>query len=198
MGNMRNIYKKNKKIIFSLFLILIFAIIGTMLFYYFNKNSPKGIYQIEDESSSQAVDYKTTEIPENLGEVETFIHKNPLFSFLYPKNFEISEFKEKEGETIVFQGKEKGEGFQIFISEPKEKTGISKQAIASEFPELNASEIQEAITGNNMKVFIFFSNDLVMGKMREVWFTRGEYFFQITSYASFDEKLSAIMSTWQF
>ena len=82
---MKNIYKKNKKIIFSLFLILIFIIISIVLFYSFNKDSSKEIYQIEGVNSSQAVDYKTTEIPENLGEVETFIHKNPLFSFLYPK-----------------------------------------------------------------------------------------------------------------
>jgi len=190
---------KNKKLILMIIIIIIFiSVLVFCVFKFIVKNSNDKPENILLENPSQINSYSTNNITAVLGEIIPYTHKNPTFSLQYPKGFNVSKYDEEENETVVFKGNQKEEGFQIFINKTENEILLSKESIVKDFPELNATEIQEAIIGSNIRVFIFFGNNLSAGKTREVWFTNGKYFYQITSYASFDSKLAAIMSTWEF
>jgi hypothetical protein len=57
--------------------------------------------------------------------------------------------------------------------------------------------MDEAVIGDGKRVIIFISNDPILGKMREVWFTHGQYLYQITADIGLDVELSGMMNTFR-
>lgn len=144
-----------------------------------------------------------------------FVHEKYGFSFRYPKEYTITPYLEGDGaESIVFQGpsvilngSEESQGFQIFITpfEETPKLGeplLTTERILQDVPHAVLDGVQEifigAASGQNHRALLFWSEDPQIGRTREVWFVHGGYLYEITAYAEMDELLAGIMSTWRF
>lgn len=137
------------------------------------------------------------------------IYKNEEHGFAleYPAHYKIEEFKEKDGaKTIVFQGNVGNqiadkEGFQIFIT-PFEEATLTKDRILKDIPGAILDDYQEIIIGaaveESVRGLLFWSEDPLIGRTREVWFVHNQSLYEITAYAHMDELLSGIASTWRF
>ena len=129
------------------------------------------------------------------------------FSVDYPEELEAEAFQEEEGETIVFRRPEDKEknlpkeklGFQIFVSAFEEETTLTQERILKDAPSTVIEDPQEVIIGGNIPALLFWSENPVIGKTREVWFTDGKgYLYEVTTYAHLDTLLAGILSTWKF
>ena len=111
-------------------------------------------------------------------------------------------------------------GFQIYITPFDESGPLTFERVKKEIPdlvlegpqtiELRISESSKSPLDGERSDFtvpalVFFSRNESLGKTREVWFVypespvpNGNYLYQITAHASFDEELSKIMATWRF
>jgi len=129
------------------------------------------------------------------------------FSLEYPKELKTESFLEKDGsEIILFKSDDLVNspkvGFQIFII-PFTGDGIlTKERILRDLPNVFIEDFKPillgTLTNKQQEAFLFWSRDPVLGKTREVWFTRGEYLYEITTYEHLDSWLAKILSTWRF
>lgn len=177
--------------------------------------------RISSEKNNQAnpsnAPLKTDDQSQNSDLTETYSDKEYGFSFRYPKDFEVQTFP-GEGKTILVE-KEKGRGFQVYITPFDEEGPLTKERIRSDIKNLTMDDARDIMIGSTSspqsgagspqaegeRAIIFFSTNESLDTSREVWFVypkspvpNGNYLFQITAYAEFDEILSRIMATWQF
>ncbi len=125
-------------------------------------------------------------------------HNNTYhFSLFYPQGLVKVEYAESNGgHTITFEKQSGGYGFQIYIVKYRDTT-ISKERFRLDVP--------SGVMQNPTDVFIdgvrgtmFLSTNSVMGDTREVWFIRGGYLYEVTTYRELDNWLAQIMKTWVF
>lgn len=144
-----------------------------------------------------------------LGEgYQKFTHPTYTFSVEYPDYLATEAFHEKDnGETIVFQSQEgdfstgSGQdktGFQIFITPFGEDEVITRDRILEDIPFATVDEPQEVIIGDNIRALLFWSEDPLIGRTREVWFVHDSNLYEITTYAEFDSLLVQVLSSWRF
>lgn len=133
------------------------------------------------------------------------------FSLEYPKSWSAKTFQEENiGKTILFQGGER-EGFQIFITpfyEGLEKAPqyqrlddlLTRERILRDLPSAVIEGPMEVLIGpsKNLRALLFWSEDPLIGRTREVWFVQKGYLYEVTAYAQIDELLAGIMSTFVF
>ncbi len=134
---------------------------------------------------------------ESVSDRRTYAHSTYKFSLEYPERLNVVEFDEEEGaHTILFQEREGGGGFQIFISEFDEPGPVTPERIRKDLPNLAVEQFQEITLGGRITALVFFSRDESLGRTREVWFVYGPNLYQVTAKADFDEELSKIMATY--
>lgn len=126
-----------------------------------------------------------------------FQHENPKFSFEYFNELTATSTQVEGVEAIIFSREGEQAGFQLLVTPLPDVGLLTKGEIMAAYPELQPTEMQEAIIGDGLRAFIFFGQDPVIGRTREVWFSYGKYLYQITGYAAYDGKLAYIMSTFK-
>ena len=110
------------------------------------------------------------------------------FSLLYPSDLAARIFDEGDGATtITFQNIEKAEGFQIFI-EPHVKQDVPS----------GVRESMTQVVVGGARGDAFYSTDPELGATREVRVTHGGFLYEITTLASLDTHLDAVIQTWKF
>ncbi len=127
------------------------------------------------------------------------------FSFRYPEDFTLSEFAEpisetEDRDTVLVQNVEKKEGFQVLIS-AFDETGavLTAERIKQDLPDLEMRDVQEVLLGTAGKGVAFLSNNEAFGgASREVWFIIAGRLFQVSTYASQEKILQAVLQTWEF
>jgi len=185
-----------------------------------------GIFVLKDEDAKEQIAtvfyFEKEEIESSASvfgeDFKKFTHPEYGFSFEYPKDLEIQAFKEEEGgeiigETIVFQQPnlpgvkplEDSEkiGLQIFISPFEDEEGVlTQERVLEDLPFAVIIEPQEVFLGvlaeKEIPALIFWSEDPLIGKTREVWFIHSGYLYEITTYAYLDLWLANILSTLSF
>jgi len=126
-------------------------------------------------------------------------YRNNKFHFLlhYPEELTVKEFNDKgEALTVSFENKESGEGFQIFVvsyAESQVTPERFKLDVPSGVRESPTQVLIDGVTGE-----VFFSENGTLGKTREVWFIRGGYLYEVTTYRELDAWLAEIMHSWKF
>lgn len=120
------------------------------------------------------------------------------FSLRYPTNFTVNDLVTNEGNNVIMiEGKGENEQFQILVSAFDENEPLTQERIERDLPDFIIEE-PRAITISGAPALIFWSEDEVLGKTREVWFTHKEALFQVSAPAVFDQTLSQVMATWSF
>ncbi len=93
----------------------------------------------------------------------------------------------------------------LVMEEPQQVTIALKSEIPNPKSETNPNDSNSKSQTNGVPVLVFFSRGESFGRTREVWFIwppdpvpHGNYLYQITAPAEFDQELSRIMGTWIF
>jgi len=127
---------------------------------------------------------------------KTYRNTDYRFELFYPDDLTVKERDEGNNATTVTFEKESGEGFQIFIV-PYGQRQVSRDRFAMDEPSGIIEKPIDVII-NGVRGTMFFGKNGIMGDTREVWFIRGGYLFEVTTYKELDAWLSQIMATWKF
>lgn len=192
-----------KHFISILFFGGIFVITG--VFYFLNGALPN---RGQGEGTIISFESKDIAAAVTLGErYRQYTDSQKRFSVEYPAGFTAKYFKEDDAETLVFQEsndapdtpREEKNGFQIFIVPFEGTDGLTRERILEDIPGLVIEDIKEVVIGEGVHALLFWSEDVKLGRTREVWFTDNEgYLYEITTYDHFDSELAKILSTWKF
>lgn len=120
------------------------------------------------------------------------------FSFKYPQEFNVGRFLDDYREHIVVQNADKRQGFQIVISPFDEEIDITRERIKEDIRDISVEDPQPVELGKYGKGLAFLSRNNSFGKSREVWFVFDGNLYQVSTYASLDTLLQAVMNSWQF
>ena len=121
------------------------------------------------------------------------------FSLLYPTTLKETEHPEKGGGmTVTFEDIEPKtvSGFQIFIL-PFSSTQITDARFKEDVPSGVRIGLKN-ITVDGATGVSFYSTDRVLGATAEMWFTRGGYLYEATTFKELAPSLANILATWQF
>lgn len=127
-----------------------------------------------------------------------YTHPQYGFSLDFPKELEISRYDEGgNSETIVFQKPNEQVGFQIFVT-PYFEAEITTERLQKDVRSGAIEEPTEVIIGGGQRALVFWGNDPIVGRLREVWFIHDKYLYEVTAYAELDSWLAEILETWKF
>ncbi len=119
------------------------------------------------------------------------------FALLYPPNVRLKEYQEGGGAfTAAFQDLSTNEGFEVYVTPYSDS-----QVTLARFNEDEPSGVLEdptTIVVDGTPAVMFYGSNAVMGDTREVWFIKGGYLYEVTTYKELDQWLSQIMATWKF
>ena len=148
----------------------------------------------------------------NSEDYKFYKHSSPDFSLNYPKELKIDNYKENEGETIVFTHPRNSEvskpegkiGFQIYITPFDDGEALTRERILKDLPEAVIEEPLRVVVNpsapeeGRIQGLIFWSASEDIGRTRELWFIHGGFLYEITTYAHLDEWLAKIMDSFRF
>ncbi len=189
--------------------ILILVVIGGVVFYFTNffKKENADFFVEGNDVENVEEDVLEEIIPPEIKKVDetssTFIHKKYNFSFIYPSSVKTSNFREGDGEQILFQDDVNKIWFQINITPWDEGENLSVERIKQDLPDIVVTSPQQVVLGpaqnnNSPKALIFFSREDGIGETREVWFVKNGNLYQVTTYKRLDTLISQILSTLTF
>ena len=150
--------------------------------------------------------------PETPGGYALYAHTAPDFRISYPNELRVEEHKEEGSETILFAHPDNDRadevtdkiGFQMFMA-PFEGAGpLTRERILQALPEAVIEEPVEVIVNpgappeGQVAGLVFWSAHPVIGRTRELWFVRGGYLYEITTYAHLDGWLGRLMDSMRF
>ncbi len=119
------------------------------------------------------------------------------FSLVFPKSLQVTEYKEQGGAlTVTFENPDADQEFQIYVA-PYSGTQITAERFRQDEPSGMRQEPTDVMIGG-VRATMFFSSNSIMGDTREVWFVRGGYLYEVTTFKELDAWLGQIMSTWRF
>jgi len=174
-----------KKKIFIITLVLVLLAVFSYLFFY-KKSSFKNIFSDTATTTSTTIS-------------GTREYRNGVrnFSLFYPEDLTYKEYQEGElAYTIVFEDKTKEKNFQIFFTPYLGET-ITNERLLKDVPSGDYTELVEVVLDDGTHAIVFFSNG-PLGKLREVWFIKDGFLYEVTTYEHLDVWLSDIMKSWKF
>jgi len=187
------------KRIFWYFIVAI-LIIGVVLFaLYRERTGAMPAPQTSPESTSTApVQYTPSATDSAPVGAHTYVNEQYGFSLQYPDGLAVEDRAEAAGEhTTTFENADGSQSFQIFIT-PYTAKQIDKSRIDLDTHGSAEGTPVEIVLHNGTHALAFFSDDAILGRLREVWFLHGGYLYEVTTYDTLDSWLSGIMQTFTF
>jgi hypothetical protein len=108
----------------------------------------------------------------------------------------VKEYGKGNTSTITFEDQKGDKGFQVFVV-PYSDATVSAERFAMDVPSGVMLDAQE-VTVDGARGSAFFSQNLIMGETREVWFIHDGFLYEISTYKDLDLWLASIMKTWEF
>lgn len=129
---------------------------------------------------------------------EDYRNEHYRFELFYPAGLAVKEYDEGNGaRTISFENSANpDQGFEIFVL-PYGQRQVSAERFKMDEPSGTIIQPTDVLI-DNVRGTMFFGNNSVMGDTREVWFIRGGYLIEVSTYRALDAWLSQIMATWEF
>lgn len=126
-----------------------------------------------------------------------YVNKAFHFSLLFPKNLVAKEYQEQNSAmTASFQDPTTNQGFEVYAT-PYTGTQIDATRFKLDEPSGTFLQPVDVVVGG-ARATMFFGKNGVMGDTREVWFIRGGFLYEVTTYKQLDSWLAGIMQRWQF
>lgn len=127
------------------------------------------------------------------------VYENKQFRFklLFPQHLELREYKEKgDAMSVTFNEPDTGREFQVFVT-PYAGTEVTKERFQMDQPSGIMDQPTDVMV-DGVRATMFFSKNQLMGDVREVWFIRNGFLYEVVTYKELDEWLSNIMQSWKF
>lgn len=134
---------------------------------------------------------------------QVYVDLNGRFSIEIPSDFTSNTFEQLDTasnlqyEVTVFVGEKKEENFQLAISEYNDSDSISIAAIKRDNPDILMDDSHDIEIAGSRGV-TFLDMESKNNPQRNVWFINNGHLYQITTYRSFDTKMSDILSSWKW
>lgn len=150
---------------------------------------------------SESVDERAvTELPV-LPLSQTYRNESLRLTFSYPAGYSVREVGGGEGGSILIENPEDASrGIQIAVSPYTDTdTSITAERVMRDIPDMEVRDPLPVSLGVAGQGISFKSdNEDFGGDSREVWFIVSGRLYQISTYATYDTVLQAIMGTWSF
>ena len=174
---------KHSKHVFSVLIIIVICIVALFL---------SGVIRDAKKGSGTVAENGTQNV--------TYQHGDGSFAFVFPTDFTFTALPDSgdNTETVMFKGNSEKRSFQMYISPWDISDSVTLPKIKTDLPELDIKEPLE-ISIDGARGVIFMSEEKGTGLVtREIWFSHGERFFQISTYKEFDDTMVDILSTWKW
>ncbi len=185
---------QQKKITISAIIAAI-VVIGIFLWMRAGENNHNGqgiVFDVSQESIATSTLRLTTD-------TKTYTDATHYFSFQYPKDFTIANVTDDVGESIVIRNVAQKVGFQVYIRAFDEAlSAITPNRIEADIPNLKISSPQSVTVGQGIEGLAFISTDSSKVSLREVWFVRGGFLYQISAPIATEALLHDVLLTWKF
>jgi hypothetical protein len=114
----------------------------------------------------------------------TYLHPEYGYSFTYPKDFTISNFKDGDLDVVVAEHPKLDFGFQIIVQPTGEEGSVSKERILQDDPSIVVENPVEFFIDDEAPALRFSSRDDAGRETRETWFIHAGNFYQITLHSA--------------
>lgn len=135
-----------------------------------------------------------SDIPEGYKEYRNVPYR---FKLYFPEDLSVKEYRERGNAlTVTFRSPEQNKGFQVFAI-PYSESQISETRFRMDEP--SGIRLEETpILIDNQPATMFFSENGLMGKTREVWAIKNRFLYEVTTYKAQDAWLAGLMTYWKF
>ncbi len=117
------------------------------------------------------------------------------FSLFHSPQSKITEYDQGQGAMIItVENEQNAKGMQIFIVPYWEKT-ISEARFKADIPSGVRTDIEKTYV-DGVEAVTFHSFDESLGPTREVWFIRGGYLYEVTTFQGIADWFVPKMQTW--
>lgn len=182
--------------------IIILIITSILTVYFFVHKKIKDIVpeeKIEENIISDTEHSSSTATSTLLAGVKGKEYKNTngKFDLVYPESMEFKVYNEGNGSyTVLFEEKNSDKSFQIFFT-PYNDNSITTSRLKMDIPSEDYTKPTEVVLANGTRALIFYSNGPA-GELREVWFIKNGFLYEISTYKELDSWLGQIISTFKF
>lgn len=197
-----------KRIFFFFFIILLTGVVLGIFFWYAQKQNNNPVIGKATPVNKEHIDNESLTLGENYAR---YTSQEFLFSVEYPKELSASIVAEEHNAaTMVFQEHDTTEkpprekiGFQIFVTPFGEEEILTKERIREDVPSAHIENATSIIINpdvpgeKEIQALLFSSEDTVLGKTIEVWFTKNGYLYEVTAPEHMNELLPKILSSWR-
>ncbi len=122
------------------------------------------------------------------------------FSFYHSPAANITVYDEGGGaSTVVLENvanPARARGMQVFIVPYSEAT-ISEERFKRDVPSGVRANVENT-TVDGVRAVTFLSKDTLLGDTREIWFIRGGYLYEVTTFKGVAAWFQPIMQSWRF
>jgi hypothetical protein len=130
---------------------------------------------------------------------EKYVNRELGFGFGHPPGYSATTFSsDPESTTLLLQHPDKRASLQIVVTQLDEPITLTADYIRQELPEYPVKNPEPVRLDGKKRGVVFASENEKFGESREIWFTRKQMLFQISSYRAFDPFVKAIFSSWTF
>jgi hypothetical protein len=119
------------------------------------------------------------------------------FSLSYPKDLQVQEYNEAGGGlTVTSQDILADQEFQVYVSAYSDSEITDARFKLDEPSGVKIDPTNVTVDG--ARGIEFFSNAPRLNDTREVWFIRGGFLYEVTTYKELDAWLQPILESWRF
>jgi len=192
---------KSKTILISLPILCIIIALGL---YISKKVNPSSFLSATSaESVSNTLPDNTLKVKEGVSTPislqNSYKDENFPLSFKHPSNLHISSFAEGDNYIILAASDEPNQGFQIVISPYDGGEPITRALLEIALPEMKILEPQELIISGNTRTLAFQSDNPAFDKASyEIWFSYGNFLYQMSAYQNQSAVLKAVAKSIGF
>lgn len=129
------------------------------------------------------------------GKTKLFTHPSLGFSFEYPKDFNVGQFDEGDGNVVLVRSA--SASVQIYAQSFDEPGPITAARIKKDLPDQLVANPQ-TISAGGEAALLFDSQEDGTGKTREAWFVHNGQLYRLTAPSSASDILQTIISSWKF
>jgi len=128
---------------------------------------------------------------------EKYVNKTLGFGFGHPPGYSASTFSsDPESTTLLLQHPDKRASLQVVVTQLDEPINLTADYIRQELPEYPVNNPEPVRLGGKKRGVVFASQNEKFGQSREIWFTRNQVLYQISSYKAFDPFVKAVFSSF--
>lgn len=131
---------------------------------------------------------------------QTYTDKKGRFSFTYPEGFTVNVIKEDDNIDILTLNKSSTDiGLQVRIIDAKEAVAITEDKIVADVPDMLVNEgVAVAINSKGKGLMFVSDSEDFGGNSREVWFSKGNFVYQLSAKMEYDDLAKTILNSWKF